>query len=41
VGIRVIVCIQESSDHFLQSFRPLRMLKVVFHDTSLHPKKMS
>jgi len=27
VGICVIVCVQKSSHHFLQTFRPLRMFK--------------
>jgi len=40
MGIRVIVCVQKPSHHFLQTFRPLRMFKVVFHDSSLYPKPL-
>jgi len=29
MGIRVIVCVQKLSHHFLQTFRPLRMFKIV------------
>jgi len=39
VGIWVIVCIQKPSNHFLQTFRPLRMFKIVFRDSWLHPKQ--
>jgi len=35
--IRVIVCVQKPSHHFLQTFRPLRMFKIVFRDSSLYP----
>ena len=38
VGICVIVCIQKLSHHFLQTFRPLRMFKIVFRNSSLYPK---
>jgi len=31
-GIWVIVCIQEPSHHFLQTFPPLRVFKIVFRD---------
>jgi len=41
VGIWVIVCIQKPSYHFLQKFRPLRMFKIVFRDSSLYPKPLS
>jgi len=41
VGIWVIVCIQVPSYHFLQTFRPLRMFKIVFRDSSLYPKQLS
>ena len=41
VGIWVIVCIQETSHHFLQTFRPLRRFKTVFRDSSLYPKNLS
>jgi len=41
VGIWVIVCVQKPSHHFLQTFRPLRMLKIVFRDSSLYPKQLS
>ena len=41
VGIWVIVCIQKPSHHFLQTFRPLRMFKIMFSDSSLHPKQLS
>ena len=40
VGIWVIVCIQKPSHHFLQVFRPLRMFKIVFRDSSLYPKQL-
>jgi len=33
VGIWVIICIQKPSHHFLQTFGPLRMFKIVFRDT--------
>jgi len=39
VGIWVIVCIQKPSHHFLQTFRPLRMFKNLFRDSSLDPKQ--
>ena len=41
VGIRVIVCVKEPSQHFLQTFRPPRMFKIVFRDSSLYPKQLS
>jgi len=41
VGIWVIVCIQKPSHHFLQTFRPLRMFKIVFRDSSLCQKQLS
>jgi len=41
VGIWVIVCIQKPSHHFLQTFRSLRMFKIVFCGSSLHPKQLS
>jgi len=41
VGIRAIVCVQKPQHHFLQTFRPLRIFKSVFHDSSLHPKQLS
>jgi len=37
----VIVYIQEPSPNFLQTFRPLRMLKIVFRDSSVCPKQLS
>ena len=37
VGIWVIVCIQEPSPHFLQTFRPLNMFEIVFRDSSVYP----
>jgi len=40
MGIRVIVCVQKPFYHFLQTFRPLRMFKIVFHDSSLYPKTL-
>jgi len=39
--IWVIVCVQKPSHNFLQTFRPLRMLKTVFRDSSLNPKQLS
>ena len=39
--IWVIFSIQKPSHHILQTFRPLRMFKVVFHDSSLYPKPLS
>jgi len=33
LGIWVIVCIQKLSHHFLQTFRPLRMFKILFRDS--------
>ena len=41
VEIWVIVCVQETPHHFLQIFRPLRMFKIVFRDSSLYPKQLS
>jgi len=41
VGIWLIVCIQEPSHHFLQTFPPLRILKIVFRDSSVYPKQLS
>jgi len=41
VGIWVIVCVQKPFDHILETFRPLRMFKVVFRDSSLNPKQLS
>jgi len=41
VGIWIIVCIQKPSHHFLQTFRPLRIFKIVFRDSSLYPKQLS
>jgi len=41
VGIWIIVRVQKPSDHFLQTFRPLRMFKIVFRDSSLYPKQSS
>ena len=38
--IWVIVCVQKPSHHSLQTFRPLRMFKVVFRDSSLYPKPL-
>jgi len=41
VGIWIVVCIQKQPHHFLQTFRQLRMFKIVFRDGSLYPKQMS
>ena len=41
VGICCVVCVQKPSHHFLQTFRPLRMFKVVFRDRPLYPKHLS
>jgi len=41
MGIWVIVCVQKPSHHFLQTFRPLRMFKIVFRDSSLYPQQWS
>jgi len=41
VGIRAIVCVQQPPYHFLQTLHPLRMLKIVFRDSSLYPKQLS
>jgi len=38
MGIWVILCVQKPSHRFLQTFRPLRMFKIVFRDSSLYPK---
>jgi len=38
IGIWIIVCIQKPSHHSLQTFRPLRMFKFVFRDSSLYSK---
>jgi len=39
VGIWVIVCVQKPSRHFLQTFHPLRMFKIVFRVSPLCPKQ--
>jgi len=36
MGIWVILCVQKPSHRLLQTFRPLRMFKVVFRDSSLY-----
>jgi len=41
LGIWIIICIQKASHHFLQTFRPLRMFKIVLRDSSLYPKQLS
>jgi len=41
VGIWVIVCVQKPSHYFLQTFRPLRMFKIVFSASSLYLKQLS
>jgi len=41
VGIRAIVCVQKPHQHFLQTLHPLRMLKIVFRDSSLYPNQLS
>ena len=39
VGIRVIVCVQKPSHHFLQTLH--RMFRIVFRDTTLYAKQLS
>ena len=41
MGIWIIVCIKKPSHHFLQTFRTLRMFKIVFRDSSLYPVELS
>jgi len=41
MGIWVIVWVQKTSHRFLQTFRPLRMFKIVFRDSSLYSKQWS
>ena len=41
VGSRAIVCVQQPPYQFLQTLHSLRMLKIVFHDSSLYPKQLS
>jgi len=41
MGICVIVYVQKPPHHFLQTFRPLHMFKIVFRDSSLYPKQLS
>jgi len=41
VGFRAIVCVLKPSHHFMQTLHPLRMLKIVFRDSSLYPKHLS
>jgi len=41
VGIWVIVGVQKPPHHILQTFRPLRVFKIVFRDSSLYPKPLS
>jgi len=38
VKIWVTVCIKKPYHHFLQTFRPLHMFKIVFHVSSFYPK---
>jgi len=40
VEIWVIVCIQEPSHHYLQTFRTRRMFIIVSRDSSLNPKHL-
>jgi len=40
VGIWVVVCIQKPSHHFLQTFCPIGMFKIVFSDSSFYPKQL-
>jgi len=35
IRVWVIVCNQKPPHHFLQTFRPLRMFKILFRDSSL------
>jgi len=39
-GISVIVCVQKPPHHFLQTFRALRMFKIVLRGSSLYPKQL-
>ena len=41
MGIWVIVCVQNPSHRFLQTFRLLRMFKIAFRDSSRYPKQLS
>ena len=41
MGIWDIVCIQKPHHHFLQTLRPLRMFKIVLHNSSLYLKQLS
>jgi len=41
VGIWIIVCVQKQFHHFLHTFRPLCMFKIVFRDSSFYPKQLS
>jgi len=41
MGIRAIAYVQKPPHHFLQTLHPLRMFKIVFRDSSLHPKQWS
>ena len=41
MGIWIIVWIQKPSHHFLQTFPPLRMFKIVFRHSSLYAKQLS
>ena len=41
MGICVIVCPQNPSHHFVQTFCPRRMFKIVSSDSSLYPKQLS
>ena len=40
MGIWFIVCIQEPTHHFLQTFPPLRMFRIMFRDSLLYPKEL-
>ena len=40
VGIRVIVCVQKPSHHFMQTFHSLCMFKIVFRDSSFYQTQL-
>jgi len=40
VGIWVIVCVQKPFQHFLPTFRPLRVFKIVFRNSSFYLKQL-
>ena len=41
MGIWIIFCVLKQSHHFLQTFHPLRIFKIVLRDSSLYANQLS